>query len=87
MVVAIATMVLLRMTDLPIGKIIFEVIAAFSTAGLQAGITTELPVGGQLLLALLMFLGRVGTITIATSLILGERRMPYRYPEEHPIVG
>lgn len=87
MVVAVATLILLRISDLPIGKIIFEVIAAFSTAGLQAGITTELPVSGQLLLAFLMFLGRVGTITIATSLILGERRMPYRYPEEHPIVG
>jgi trk system potassium uptake protein TrkH len=87
MVVAVATLALLHMTELPIGQVIFEVIAAFSTAGLQVGITHQLPAGGQLLLAFLMFLGRVGTITIATSLILGERRMPYRYPEEHPIVG
>lgn len=87
MVVAVATLILLHMTELPIGQVIFEVIAAFSTAGLQVGITNELPPGGQFLLAFLMFLGRVGTITIATSLILGERRMPYRYPEEHPIVG
>jgi trk system potassium uptake protein len=29
----------------------------------------------------------VGILTLATSLALGERRMPWRYPEEHPIVG
>lgn len=86
-VVAVATVILLRLTHLPTNQIIFEVIAAFGSAGLSTGITPELPVAGQLLLALLMFAGRVGTITLATSLVLGERRMPYRYPEEHPIVG
>jgi len=87
MVVALATIVLLRMTHLPTNEVIFEVIAAFGSAGLSTGITPSLPVAGQMLLALLMFMGRVGTMTLAASLVLGERRMPYRYPEEHPIVG
>lgn len=85
--VVLGTLLLLRLTDFPTDQIIFEVIAAFSTAGLSTGITAQLPASGQLVLALLMFFGRVGTITLATSLVLGERRMPYRYPEEHPIVG
>lgn len=85
--VVLGTMFLLRVTDLPTDQIIFEVISAFGTVGLSTGITAQLPVSGQLVLALLMFIGRVGTITLATSLVLGERRMPYRYPEEHPIVG
>ncbi len=85
--VALGTLVMLRLTDLPPAQVIFEVIAAFGSAGLSTGITAQLPVSGQLLLTVLMFIGRVGTITIATSLILGERRMPYRYPEENPIVG
>ena len=34
-----------------------------------------------------MFIGRVGTITVATALALGGRERPYRYPEENPIVG
>lgn len=85
--VALGTLVMLRLTDLPPAQVIFEVIAAFGSAGLSTGITAQLPVSGQLLLTVLMFVGRVGTITIATSLILGERRMPYRYPEENPIVG
>ncbi|WP_229445159.1 TrkH family potassium uptake protein [Massilia sp. Leaf139] len=85
--VVLGTLALLRMTDFPTDRIIFEVIAAFSTAGLSTGITAQLPVAGQLVLLLLMFFGRVGTITLATSLVMGERRMPYRFPEEHPIVG
>jgi len=86
MVVA-GTLFLLRLTDFPTDEVIFEVIAAFSTAGLSTGITAQLPVSGQGVLLVLMFVGRVGSITLATSLVLGERRMPYRYPEEHPIVG
>ncbi|MGI4718169.1 MAG: TrkH family potassium uptake protein [Janthinobacterium lividum] len=85
--VVLGTLALLRLTDFPTDQVIFEVIAAFSTAGLSTGITAQLPASGQLVLLVLMFVGRVGTITLATSLVLGERRMPYRYPEEHPIVG
>jgi len=87
LMVGLGTIVLLRSTDLPSDKVIFEVISAFGTVGLSTGITAELPPSGQLALALLMYVGRVGTITLAASLALGERRMPYRYPEEHPIVG
>ncbi|MGQ3054469.1 MAG: TrkH family potassium uptake protein [Roseateles sp.] len=86
MVVA-GTMVLLRVTDVPTDRVIFEVISAFGTVGLSTGITAELPPVGQLTLIVLMYVGRVGTITLATSLALGERRMAWRYPEEHPIVG
>lgn len=85
--VVLGTLAILRMTELPTDKVIFEVISAFGTVGLSTGITAELPAGGQLVLVVLMYVGRVGTITLATSLALGERRMPYRYPEEHPIVG
>ena len=85
--VVIGTLVILRSTDLPTDKVIFEVISAFGTVGLSTGITADLPASAQLVLTALMYFGRVGTITLATSLILGERRMPYRFPEEHPIVG
>ena len=85
--VVLGTLVILRVTDLPTDKVIFEVISAFGTVGLSTGITAELPPAGQLMLILLMYVGRVGTITLATSLALGERRMPWRLPEEHPVVG
>jgi len=87
LLVVLGTLLLLRVSHFPTDQVIFEVISAFGTVGLSTGITADLPVAGQLVLTLLMFFGRVGTITLATSLVLGERRMPYRYPEEHPIVG
>jgi len=85
--VVLGTMALLAVTDFPTDQIIFEVISAFGSTGLSTGITHHLPPSGQLVITLLMYLGRVGTITLAASLVLGERRMPYRYAEEHPIVG
>jgi len=85
--ISLGTLILLRVSDFPADKIIFEVISAFGTVGLSTGITSSLPPSGQLTLVLLMYLGRIGTITLATSLALGERRMPYRFAEEHPIVG
>ncbi len=85
--VVLGTLLILSVTALPTDQVIFEVISAFGTVGLSTGITAQLPPVGQLTLIALMYIGRVGTITLATSLALGERRMPYRYPEERPIVG
>lgn len=85
--VVLGTLVVLRETDFPTDQVIFEVISAFGTVGLSTGITAALPESSQLVLSLLMYTGRVGTITLAVSLALGAHRMPYRYPEEHPIVG
>lgn len=67
--------------------ILFETISAFATVGLSAGITAQLSTPSLLLLILLMFVGRVGTITFATALALAPRSVHYRYPQEQPIVG
>ncbi len=85
--VVIGTLFMLRDTDIATDKVIFEVVSAFGTVGLSTGITADLPHASQLMLTLLMYVGRVGIVTLAVSLALGEHRMPYRYPEEHPIVG
>jgi len=86
-VIVLGTVFILHTTDIATDKVIFEVISAFATVGLSTGITAELPESAQLMLVLLMYVGRVGTITLAASLALGEHRMPFRYPEEHPVVG
>jgi trk system potassium uptake protein TrkH len=86
-VVVTAVLALLPMTALPMDKIVFEVISAFATVGLSTGITAELPAAGQLILVLLMFVGRVGVVTLAAALALNHGRRGYRYPEEKPIVG
>jgi trk system potassium uptake protein TrkH len=82
-----ATLLLLTVSDVALDEVLFEAISAFATVGLSTGITADLPPAGQVILVVLMFLGRVGTITVATGLALRSRQRPYRYPEERPIVG
>lgn len=82
-----STVFLAMTTDFPLQDIIFETVSAFSTVGLSTGITGDLPPSGQLVIIFLMFIGRVGTITVTTALALGARPQSYRYPEENPIVG
>ena len=86
-VVAVATFALMGLTDLPMHVLLFEAISAFATVGLSTGITADLPAAGQCILVILMFVGRVGTITVAAALALRTRPTAYRYPEERPIVG
>lgn len=85
--IGIGTVILLSITHLPLSDVLFEVLSAFSTVGLSTGITADLPASAQFTLIVLMYVGRVGTITVATALALGQSRKPYRYPEENPIVG
>jgi trk system potassium uptake protein TrkH len=86
-VLAVATLALVSLTDVPLEELLFEAISAFATVGLSTGITAGLPAPAQLILVALMFVGRVGTITVATALALRSREVAYRYPEERPIVG
>lgn len=67
--------------------IMFDVISAFATVGLSTGVTMSAPEPAQLALAVLMFVGRVGPVVLATGLALNTRQRLYRYPEERPIVG
>lgn len=85
--VALATLLLLSLTDFDLRDVIFETISACATVGLSTGITPKLPPAGQVVLIVLMFIGRVGTVTVATAFALRNRKRPYRYPEERPIVG
>jgi trk system potassium uptake protein TrkH len=85
--VAAATLALLAITDLPGDALLFEVISAFATVGLSTGVTATMPPAGQVILMVLMFIGRVGTVTVVTGLALRGTRRLYRHPEERPIVG
>ena len=78
---------LLLLTDHSLEKVLFESISAFATVGLSTGITPGLPASAQLVLMALMFLGRVGTVTVASALALSARPRLYRLPEERPIIG
>ncbi|MCF2127124.1 TrkH family potassium uptake protein [Strepomyces sp. STD 3.1] len=82
-----ATLALLSMTSLPFEKVLFEAVSAFATVGLSTGITADFPDVGQLILVLLMFIGRLGPITLVSALALRERTRRYELPEERPVIG
>jgi potassium uptake TrkH family protein len=87
-VVAAGVLALIVLTEgLRFDELLFEAISAFATVGLSMNITPGLPEPAQVVLVMLMFVGRVGTITVASALALTERKRLYRYPEERPIVG
>lgn len=85
--VVFSTYVLLVLTPHSLDRVLFEVTAAFSTAGLTTGITNEIPPAGHVLLIVLMFVGRIGPLTIGSALALKERARRYELPEERMIVG
>ena len=84
---ALGTLALLSVTDFPLQDVLFEAISAGFTVGLSTGITARMPPAGQAILIALMFVGRVGLVTLASALALRGNTRLYRYPEERPIVG
>ncbi len=80
-------MALMIVAGVPLSEGLFESTSAFGTVGLSTGLTPELNVAGQLVLIVLMFIGRVGTITAASAFVLRRRVARYHLPEEQPIIG
>ncbi|MGW9112129.1 TrkH family potassium uptake protein [Microbacterium sp. NPDC055683] len=78
---------ILATTDLDLDVVLFEAVSAFATVGLSTGITAGLPDFAQLILVALMFLGRVGPLTLGSALALRERRVSYELPKERPAIG
>jgi trk system potassium uptake protein TrkH len=66
---------------------LFEVISALSTVGLSTGITTQLSTPSQFTLCALMFIGRVGPLSLVLSVFQSQPKIRYQYPEEDLVVG
>jgi trk system potassium uptake protein TrkH len=81
------TWCLLAMSGLSLDVLLFEATSAFGTVGLSTGATSELPAAGHVLLAALMFIGRLGPLTMGAALTLRSRPRSFEFPEERPIVG
>ena len=67
-------------------QIMFEVVSAFSTAGLSTGITPELGFAAKVVLILIMFTGRLGVMTMVTIWVTRPERQT-RYTEESVMIG
>ncbi|MDQ1305268.1 MAG: trk/ktr system potassium uptake protein [Actinomycetota bacterium] len=86
-VMLVSTALLLTWSPFPLEPVLTEVISALSTVGLSTGITAQLNPAGQILLMVLMFIGRLGPITLAAALAVNTRTTHYSLPEERPYIG
>ena len=68
--------------------LLFEQTSAFSTVGMSTGNTTqELSNLGQCIIITTMFVGRIGTLLMAFSLIQKKKKSNYNYPKAHLMIG
>ena len=69
-------------------NLLFEQVSAYSTVGLSVGETTNnLSFYGKIIIMITMFLGRIGTLLMAFSLMQKKQKANYQYPEAHLMVG
>ncbi len=78
---------ILNTTERGLLDLIFEEVSAFGTVGLSTGITPLLSAPGKIIVMASMFVGRVGTLTVAFALGGKLTQTHIKYPEGHTMVG
>lgn len=86
-VVGVGTfLMLLFEPELPITDALFEITSAFGTVGLSTGITPGLSDGSKILSILIMYIGRLGPLTVASLWYFGQEER-VSYPEGIVSIG
>lgn len=86
LLIFVAIFILTITEDAPFLVIAFEVISAFGTVGLSMGITPDLTFLGKIVIIVMMFIGRIGPLTIA-FVFARQKSLSIRYPEEDIFTG
>lgn len=67
--------------------LLFEAVSAFSNTGLSTGITPHLSLTGRVIIIITMFVGRLGSLTLALLMLQHQRHTIYRFPKESITIG
>lgn len=87
LLLVIAFIFMLTVTEkIPFLPLAFEVVSAFGTVGLSMGITNQLSDLGEVLLSMVMFVGRIGPLTLF-FLLMKPKKVHYRYPYDQIFTG
>lgn len=81
------TWAIMAMTHIHLEPVLFEVISAFGTVGLSMGITASLPPAAHVVLSFLMFVGRLGPLTLGAAIALRTQKPLRTLPEERITIG
>ena len=68
-------------------SLFYETVSAFGTAGLTLGLTSELSSIGKVLIIFMMYLGRVGPLTVVLSITRKKINSGIKYPEGKILIG
>jgi len=82
-----ASIVICSAQSIDLVDVLFETFSAIGTVGVTTGITRELTVFSSYIIILLMYLGRVGSVSFAVALLEKKARAPITFPVEDITVG
>jgi trk system potassium uptake protein TrkH len=85
--VALGTFILAITEQAPLETILFEVVSAFGTVGLSVGLTPNLSLVGKSVIILLMFIGRLGTLTVLAATRAESDRLQITFPRGNVAIG
>jgi trk system potassium uptake protein TrkH len=90
-IVVITATFLLTITEHNLNRdfldLLFEAVSAFGTVGLSMALTPELSVWGKVIITIVMYIGRLGPLTLVLALAQKNDKQKYRYPEEKIMIG
>lgn len=89
LLVVILSLFMLTITEKEIlfSDLLFETVSAFSMCGLSTGVTPHLSLIGKIIIAINMYVGRIGTLTIAFALSKRIKESQHQYPNTYFMVG
>jgi len=80
-------LIITAVQNLNLSDVLFEVFSAMGTVGMSTGITRDLAVISKLVIIVLMFLGRVGSVTLASAFLEKRAEPRVTYPVEKISIG
>jgi trk system potassium uptake protein TrkH len=81
------TIALLLADDVRFLPAMFEVVSAFGTVGLSMNLTPSLTAAGKVIIIVVMFIGRIGPLTMALAMGAQQERARFAYPTERVMIG
>lgn len=73
--------------ELSVIDVMFEIFSAIGTVGMSTGLTRELSVGSRIVIILLMYCGRIGSMSFALSFTERKKVAPVQLPTEKIMIG
>lgn len=73
--------------ELPAEDVLFEIFSAIGTVGMSTGLTRELDTGSRIVMILLMYCGRIGSMSFALSFTERKKVAPVQLPTEKIMIG